>query len=376
MNFSVPASELINVVALAECVIFAVALLATRVLRSQANTILAAIFIIIATVKLDQLYQALGGLEIYPAWGFILSPIQWLILAALYFFVLAKVTPDFRFKKIHIWNLTPLVLAFLYYWFFYYRLPVEAKLDLVQGGGLGTMVNRLVVPLTGDFIQLGYLAATLQLLKRYGIGLRNWFSRIDDRNLVWIKRVVGLWMAIFLLHMALTLILEWSGRGIVALTIFTLMNLMQFILINGLMFAGVVSHFKDKKPFSSQLGHDKYAGSQQTAEERKALYAKIMRVMETDRPYFDPNFNLGQLADLLAATPRDVSESINGEGGKNFYDFANSYRIVAAQKALKEEPERGVLEVAYAVGFNSKSSFNAMFRKLTGKTPSQFKKSL
>ena len=102
MDFVVPAFELVNVVALAESLIFAVVLLATPALRSKANAILAVIFIIIATVKLDQLYQGLGGLVAYPSLGFVLSPVHWLILAALYFFVLAKVTPGFAFRKVHL----------------------------------------------------------------------------------------------------------------------------------------------------------------------------------------------------------------------------------------------------------------------------------
>ena len=297
-------------------------------------------------------------------------------MAALYFFVLAKVTPDFRFKKLHLWNLAPMVAAFLYYWFAYYSLSVDAKLELVEGGWIGTPLNRLVIPLASDVVQLGYLAAALRLLKNYGIGLRTWFSGVDDRNLAWIKRVVGLWMCVFALHMALTLVVELSGRGVAALTIFALMNLMHFVLINALMFAGVVNHFRDRKPFASPLGQARYAGSQQSGEERRRLYDRILRVMDREKPHLDPSFNLGQLADLLAATPREVSEAINGEGGKNFYDFANSFRIDAAREAFRADPGRQVLEVAYAVGFNSKSSFNVMFRKLTGQTPSQFKKSL
>ena len=57
MDLVVPAFELINVVALAEAVIFAVVLLATPALKSRANSILAVVFVLIATVKLDQLYQ-------------------------------------------------------------------------------------------------------------------------------------------------------------------------------------------------------------------------------------------------------------------------------------------------------------------------------
>ncbi|WP_164118697.1 helix-turn-helix domain-containing protein, partial [Sphingorhabdus sp. Alg239-R122] len=58
----------------------------------------------------------------------------------------------------------------------------------------------------------------------------------------------------------------------------------------------------------------------------------------------------------------------------SFFDFVNGYRVSAAQDILLSSPDMTVLEILYAVGFNSKSSFNTAFRKHTGSTPTQYRR--
>ena len=61
---------------------------------------------------------------------------------------------------------------------------------------------------------------------------------------------------------------------------------------------------------------------------------------------------------------------------KNFYNFINEFRIEAAKEILQDPSSKGknILQIAYEVGFNSKSAFNTYFKRLTGKTPSAYRK--
>ncbi len=102
---------------------------------------------------------------------------------------------------------------------------------------------------------------------------------------------------------------------------------------------------------------------------------RLVTHMDGTRPYLDPELNLKTLADQMAFTPRELSELINLEFGVHFFDFVNGYRVDAAKVMLTDQPERTVLDVLYAVGFNSKSSFNTAFKKRTHMTPSAFRKS-
>ncbi|MFK8164550.1 MAG: helix-turn-helix domain-containing protein [Lewinella sp.] len=73
---------------------------------------------------------------------------------------------------------------------------------------------------------------------------------------------------------------------------------------------------------------------------------------------------------------RELSQSINGGLGKNFFELVNEYRIDYACNLLAEprEAKQTILEVMYSSGFQSKSSFNTEFRKRTGMTPSAWKR--
>ena len=107
MEIQVPLRELINVVTLAQALIFAGVLLLNRFRQSQANRILIVSFVIIGTVKIDQLFQLLGGVEAFPMFAFIFIPVQWLLTPSLYFFVITKINGDVKFSPKQLWHLLP-----------------------------------------------------------------------------------------------------------------------------------------------------------------------------------------------------------------------------------------------------------------------------
>ena len=110
--------------------------------------------------------------------------------------------------------------------------------------------------------------------------------------------------------------------------------------------------------------------------ERKKIAQNAADFMKNNKPYLDPELTLDQLAALLSLKPRALSQAINEILNQNFFDFINRYRIEEAAKLLANPIDKKVtvLEVLYEVGFNSKSSFNALFKKYMGLTPTEFKR--
>ena len=74
--------------------------------------------------------------------------------------------------------------------------------------------------------------------------------------------------------------------------------------------------------------------------------------------------------------PRSLSNLINRKFDCNFFEFVNNYRVEAAKKILmdKNAADKSMLDVMYDVGFNSKATFNTLFKKKVGITPSEFRK--
>ena len=374
MELQVPFRELINVVTLAQALIFAGVLLMGRFRQSQANRILIISFVIIATVKIDQLFQMMGGVEALPMFAFIFTPIQWLLTPSLYFFVVAKINGEFEFSRKQLWHLLPALASFTYLSATYYFLPLAEKFAYIESGQLQNPIDALFIPLASDLIQLGYLVAAQRRLADYGVTLRNWFSRVDDDDVIWVRRVITIWMVAFVGHMLFTVslrIFEWYGF---ALAVLDGLNIVHLLLVNALMMLTVVGYFTVLSPDTVLESKEKYAGSGTTREERRALYSRARQDMREHELYLQMDLTLGDLAEAIGATPRDLSEAINGEGGVTFYDFVNNYRVAAARRLLLDEPGEKVLSVAFRSGFNSKSTFNKAFKAETGQSPSEFRK--
>jgi AraC-like DNA-binding protein len=101
---------------------------------------------------------------------------------------------------------------------------------------------------------------------------------------------------------------------------------------------------------------------------------KLLKYMTSEKPYLRPELTLNELADLVTIPPRTLSDILNKVLNKTFYDFINGYRIKEAQNRIENSYDKEtILEILYKVGFNSKSSFNTMFKKNTGLTPTQYK---
>ena len=102
-----------------------------------------------------------------------------------------------------------------------------------------------------------------------------------------------------------------------------------------------------------------------------ALYRERTR---EERWFLDPDLKVRTLARKLGTPPAELSVLINTVSGRNFNEFVNELRIEHARTLLVAEPERSILDIAYASGFNSKSAFYRQFTTLTSLTPAQFRK--
>jgi AraC-like DNA-binding protein len=117
----------------------------------------------------------------------------------------------------------------------------------------------------------------------------------------------------------------------------------------------------------------KYRSSSVTADAQKELLDRLTILMERDKPFLQPGFSLPELAGKLNATVHVLSQVINDGLGKNFFEMVAAYRVEEAKRLLKEQPHVKVEEIAEQVGYNSKSSFNTAFKKISGKTPSEYR---
>lgn len=119
----------------------------------------------------------------------------------------------------------------------------------------------------------------------------------------------------------------------------------------------------------------RYERSGLPAWEAKRVRDALLAVMDREQPWKDSELTLADLADRLKTTPHKLSEVLNAQLCATFYDFVNGYRVREVQRRiLAGDAERlTILSLALEAGFASKSTFNLVFKKHTGQTPSDFR---
>jgi AraC-like DNA-binding protein len=124
------------------------------------------------------------------------------------------------------------------------------------------------------------------------------------------------------------------------------------------------------------LAQPKYQRNRLDDAEAAELVAKLEVLMARDEPFRDGGLTLQMLADSLGATPHMLSQVLNVRIGKSFFVFVNGYRAEALKASLADaaQGERGVLDLALAAGFNSKSTLNSFFKRHTGMTPTEYRR--
>jgi AraC-like DNA-binding protein len=119
----------------------------------------------------------------------------------------------------------------------------------------------------------------------------------------------------------------------------------------------------------------------ESKEEFKALRDSVLkkRLLETmsdEKPYLNEDLSLTTLADILKVHPKLLSTVINSELNCTFFDFVNKYRVAEVKRRLADKASinQTIMTIAFECGFNTKSAFNAVFRKFENVTPTDFRK--
>ena len=118
----------------------------------------------------------------------------------------------------------------------------------------------------------------------------------------------------------------------------------------------------------------KYIKSGLQKNEVDVYYSSLIQLMDSEKLFLDSKLSIKTVAEKLEISVNHLSQVINQQSGKNFFKFINEYRVEEAKKLLLDQSNKKytILAIAYDCGFNSKSSFNTIFKQYTGKTPSDF----
>lgn len=109
------------------------------------------------------------------------------------------------------------------------------------------------------------------------------------------------------------------------------------------------------------------------ADTRERMLDTVFAYMQSSQAFLDQDLSLRKLADAVGISPHHLSEVLNQQDGQNFYNFVNKQRVDHVCRELEQGSDLKVLDLGLAAGFATKSTFNSVFKKYTGMTPTQYR---
>lgn len=216
---------------------------------------------------------------------------------------------------------------------------------------------------------LFYIILSLLLINRKASQNGESLVRIKDETLRSLRNMV-----LHILAIALIFILVKSTFKADLGDYFVGIYVSVFALITSLRVMNDSSYFERSATFMD-ITTGKYRKSSLTEQGKEKILGDIINELKVKNYYAGNMASLTNLAKRLGESPHHVSQVINEKLGKNFFELLAQYRIEKAKMILGEDEENKLTieEISEMVGYNSKTAFNNAFRKLTGKTPSEYR---
>lgn len=311
---------------------------------------------------------------------------------------------DARFGMRDLLHAAPFfIMTGFYFAFFQDRVDFSDYKYLVKDEYLGVRILYAGVYFASIFT---YTALTYRLLYRYRKSMVNKFSFETEKNqLKWLYFTAGLITATFSFYFSVGLVNAINGRPIVdsefmaniGLTVMTF-SVSYFGIKQQALFRNREIYLRSeavsgsgKEPNTEkEAGHsapyaqikgeekEKYKRSGLKEEDAEVYLQRLLAFMEREKPYLDAELTIYDLSAKINISKHHLTQILNNHLGKNFFTFINEYRIDEVKRKLADPAfdHLTILGIAFDCGFNSKSSFNNIFKQYTGFTPSEYKKQI
>lgn len=358
--------------------LFATILIWARKPRNLSDKILSAWLFFIAIKLILNYFEITKSQYFLNKMGLLIVPLLFGPFLYLYVKSVAAEKPVFRRKE---WiHFLPFVFFALYGGIFSYNKPVY-NLHFFEHDGY--LAERIIFGLAFYFSISVYTFLSIRILDRHRKAVKTHFSNLTQKTTLQWLLFVGIVFAV-----AYILVIT---SGIFNVFIFNkeLIDPNLFSAIGLTLLSFAVSYYgyrqapvgftpsQDEPPLNNNVNTGpKYERSSLNEKDMDLYLEKLLKYMEEEKPWLNGELTIQDLSTKLNISKHHLTQVINTRLQKNFYNFVNEYRLREVKEKLMDPKYRKfkIISLAYDAGFNSKSSFNSVFKCNTGMTPSEFVK--
>lgn len=352
----------------AQGILLALALLGLKQANRAAARLLAAFMMVSAIIMAGSLLVGTRYILVYPHLTQIAVPFHFLFGPIIFLYMRVATSREARLRKKELLHLIPFGLCAAYYLPLYLKSGAD-KLDYLRTAFENyPPIEWRIRSLLLLFQFLPYLVLTLSIFLAHARKTKGLIG-VSRLNLLWLRTFI---VMILIICAAGLFRLIFDFRTETMLLVPLCFSIMVYVA--GYM---ALKHPEGLAGWNESAPPKKYEKSSLAPERAEAYLKRLLHVMETESPYRDGNLTLQKLAERLSIPVNHLSQIINEQLGQNFIEFISSYRVKEAQKMLVDPAKKHytVIAIAEEVGFNSKSAFNAVFKKQVHMTPSEYRRS-
>ncbi len=314
----------------------------------------------------------------YPFFIHVSPPLIFLHGPLLWFYIKSFTSKKFVFKPQYLLHFLPFILAFSLMWISTYSLNVESRVSGMQSENFKTSPIYPLIILGIALFTQGYFIWGLLLIHRYRKKIRNYYSKIENIDLRWLKFILVAAIIAYAINSGLYLsdyFFDLFSYQVMQLSTFIVGSL--FILAMG--FYGLrqtnVFYSVDQN-MVKQNQSDKSAGKQKKISTDEVFVHELLSYMNEQKPYLQADITLNELSRQMNVSSEYLSGILNRKLNIRFFDFINQFRVESFKDACQapENANFSIIALAYDCGFNSKATFNRVFKNMTGTTPSEYQK--
>ena len=304
-------------------------------------------------------FNLLEGAELIKNYGNVTLAFSALYGPLLFLYIKSLQLRDFNFTRYSYLHLLPFFLLLL--------VAVTLPKQDINSAGLIIII-----------LLYAYLIASIITIRRYQKIIKQTQSRYDGIALKWSIQVILACMVVVFMDLFNSLFqlnVFQEGEIFFVFVLISLLVFVNMLVIKGLRQPALFAGISVEEELIFKETQTKYVNSIIAPDEITEFAARVKQFYEDQKPYLDLELDLVGLSKMVGLNPRQVSQAINTVYQTNFSDFTNDFRIEEAKVHLADS-NMNITEILYEVGFNSKSSFYAYFKKKTGISPTQYRKNL
>ncbi|KTF17910.1 helix-turn-helix domain-containing protein [Pseudoalteromonas sp. H105] len=237
-----------------------------------------------------------------------------------------------------------------------------------------TQYTQLIVAF-GTLSQLLYLALSFRIITRYHNTANAVSSDADRYKLNWLLKALFIFAFVIVTDL-IRMNLQTLTSDLIAM-LWYLINEVIFMSLSCYLGFKIIRRpqlFDGMTSYETLVEHEDSGDKQKEHALAQSIFASIESHILHNAMFKKPRLTVTDVSQLTGISVKDISWAVNLGCNRNFCDYINSLRIMDVKKKLLagESRNASLLDIALASGFNSKSTFNAVFKKELGKTPSQF----